>query len=272
MSETAVSVASALERLFGLEGKVSLVTGAGKGIGRSAAIGLAEAGSDIALVARTEGDLVEVAGGIRGLGRRALVLPADLTDLASVPTLVDRVVAEFGHIDVLVNNAGVSIRNDVIDASVDEWDYITDLNLKSMFLLSQAAIRHMAAQNSGKIINVTSITSIRGNPGSAIYCMTKGGLLQFTRSFAVELARKGIDVQVNCVAPGTFRTPQAAAIDDDQSGKGIAFREFLNSRVPMGRMGEPDELKGAFILLASAASAYITGESIFVDGGWTACA
>lgn len=258
--------------LFQLDGKVSLVTGAGKGIGRAIAIGLAEAGSDVVLVARTVEDLEEVAKVISKLGRRALVLPADLTDLPGVPLLVERVVDEWGRLDVLVNNAGLTIRNDVADALISDWDRITDLNLKCMFLLSQSAVRYMTRQGSGKIINVTSVSSVRGMPGSALYSMTKGGILQFTRAFATELARKNINVQVNCVAPGAFRTPQARANDKKHGGPNSDLRKFIGERIPMGRAGDPEELKGAFILLASSASSYITGTTIFVDGGWTASA
>lgn len=252
-----------LKDLFGLEGKVSLVTGAGRGIGKAAALGLAEAGSQVALVSRSRNELEEVARGIEKLGRKALVLPADLSRFETIPGLVDRAVEEFGRLDVLVNNAGTNRKRPTVEVPWEDFDAIIGLNLKAAFILSQAAIKQMLKQGGGKIINVTSMTAAIGIPTSAVYCSSKGGLQQLTKSLAVELAKSNI--QVNAIAPGMIETELAKPI--------LARPEFLNwvmPKIPMGRLGQPDDLKGAFIFLASSASNYITGHTLFVDGGWLA--
>ncbi|HWP46744.1 MAG TPA: glucose 1-dehydrogenase [Candidatus Limnocylindrales bacterium] len=252
-----------LEDLFGLEGKVSLVTGAGRGIGKAAAIGLAEAGSQVVLVSRSRNELEEVAREVRNLGRKALVLPADLLQFDKIPELVTRTVEEFGRLDILVNNAGTNLKRPTVEVPWEDFDKIIGLNLKAAFILSQAAIKHMLKQGSGKIINVTSMTAAIGIPTSAIYCSSKGGLQQLTKSLAVELAPKNI--QVNAIAPGMIETELAKPILARPE-----FRNWVMPKIPMGRLGVPDDLKGAFIFLASPASNYVTGHTLFVDGGWLA--
>jgi 2-deoxy-D-gluconate 3-dehydrogenase len=255
-----------LNELFGLAGKTCLVTGAGRGIGRAVAIGLAGAGADVALSARTEAELISAADEIRALGRRALVLPADMSKIETLPALIETIVHEWGRIDVLVNNAGLSIRAPITEASAEDFDYMVAVNLKSVMVLSQAAIPHMIRQGAGKIINVTSLTSVIADPNSGVYGMTKGGLTQLSRGFAVELARNGVNIQVNCVGPGAHATTQWKAIMEIEPG----VEKLLAAKIPAGRVAEPEEIIGAFIFLASNASNYMTGQTMYMDGGWLA--
>lgn len=259
-----------LERLFALDSKVALVTGGGKGIGRVAALTLAEAGAHVAVVARSESDLAEVADGVRAFGRHALAIAADLADPSQLDPLIAAVVGEFGRLDILVNNVGVNRRNQLVDITDEDWHYMVSVNLRAMFGLSRAAVHHMIDRGEGgKIINVTSVGSVRGNPKSSLYCLAKGGIQQFTRAIASELARAGHNIQVNCIAPGTFETPMIKAFNEQNyAGSRESFSQFVESRVPMGRMGRPEEMQAALLLLAGRGSSYITGESIFVDGGW----
>ncbi|GLR66012.1 2-deoxy-D-gluconate 3-dehydrogenase [Acidocella aquatica] len=253
-----------LNDLFGLEGKSCLVTGASRGIGRAVAIGLAEAGADVALVARTESELKDVAARIQSLGRRALVLPADMSKFDTLPILIENMMKAWGKIDVLVNNAGISIRAPIVSASMDDFDYMVDVNLKSILILSQAAIPYMKQSGSGKIINVTSLCAVIADPGSGIYGMTKGGLTQLSRSLAVELARDGINIQVNCIGPGAHVTTQWREIVKNEP----KLEALLVAKIPMGRVAEPEEIIGAFVFLASRASNYMTGQTMYMDGGW----
>jgi NAD(P)-dependent dehydrogenase (short-subunit alcohol dehydrogenase family) len=253
-----------LQELFGLTGRVALVTGAGRGIGREVAIGFAGAGADVALASRTAGELEEVATIIRGFGRRALCLPADMSDVSALPTLVDRTVEVLGRIDILVNNAGIALRDPVAEARLEDFDYMVNVNLKSILVLSQTAIKYMKAQGAGKIINVTSLCAELADIGSGVYGMTKGGLKLLTKAFGVELARDGVNIQVNCIGPGAFATSQWKEIMKHEPH----HEPLLLAKIPAGRVGDPREIVGAFIYLASAASSYITGQTIYVDGGW----
>ncbi len=255
-----------LRDLFGLVGKTCLITGASRGIGRAVALGYARAGADVAIAARNEAELRELAGEIEALGRRALVLPADIAKLSALPLLVEETVRHFGGLDVLVNNAGIAVRGMLENASADDFDYMVNVNLKSVFLLCQAAIPYMKRQGGGKIINVTSLTAIIADPGSGIYGMTKGGLAQLSRGFAVELAREKSNIQVNCIGPGPHATTQWKEIMRTEPG----VETLLLAKVPMGRVAEPEEIVGAFIFLASNASNFMTGQTMYMDGGWLA--
>jgi 2-deoxy-D-gluconate 3-dehydrogenase len=253
-----------LSTVFGLEGKTCLVTGASKGIGRAVALGYAGAGADVAIAARNETELNTLAAEIRALGRRALVLTADMREIAALPGLVESTVTEFGKLDVLVNNAGIAVRGLLENATAEDFDHMVDVNLKSVFTLSQAAIPHMRKQGGGKIINVTSLTSVIADPGSGIYGMTKGGLTQLTRGFAVELARDRSNIQVNAVGPGPHATTQWKQIMKTEPG----IEPLMVARIPIGRVAEPEEIVGAFIFLASNASNFMTGQTLYMDGGW----
>jgi len=253
-----------LQDIFGLNDKVALVTGAGRGLGRTAAIGFAEAGADVAVLSRSRNELEETARAIRNLGRRALVVPADLSEIESLPDVADTVFKEFGRLDILVNNAAAIVRDHTVDVKWEDYDYQMDVNAKATFALSRAAVPHMIARNSGKIINVTACAAEIGFAVFPVYAMTKAAISLFTKSFALDLARQGYDIQVNCIGPGSFDTHmnQVEGAADD------SFDSEILARVAMNRKAHPDELKGTFIYLASKASSYLTGQDIYVDGGW----
>lgn len=246
---------------FDLSGKVALVTGASRGIGGGLAMALAESGADMALVARTEETLSSVAGRIRELGRRALVVPADLSVSADIPKVVDRVVEEYGRIDVLVNAAGVQCRKPILEVTEEEWDFVNSVNLKAVYFCSQAVARQMLKQGKGKIINIASLTSTIGIANVSIYAATKGGVLSLTRTMSKEWSRHGINV--NAIGPGYFHTELTKRLYEDP-----VRHQWVVDRTPMGRWGEIDDLMGATVFLASEASDFITGQLINVDGGW----
>ncbi len=251
---------------FGLDGKVALVTGAGRGLGRAMALALAQAGSDLALVSRTEDELREVSNKVKSLAekRKVLLFPADLALSDEIPRLVENILAEFGRIDILVNNAGRNIRGPAEDLDIRDWDAVVDLNLKSSFIMAQAVGRIMIRQGYGKIINTASLTSFIGLPDMVAYCASRGGIGQMTKALAVEWAQHG--VRVNAIAPGYFLTKLTEPLFQDPKRK-----EWILSKVPMGRTGDAEkDLSGVVVFLASPASDYITGQIIVVDGGWLA--
>ncbi|MGE5618194.1 MAG: glucose 1-dehydrogenase [Sphingomonadaceae bacterium] len=246
---------------FDLTGRVALVTGSSRGIGAAMAVALAEAGADLALVARTEDALQGVAGRIRELGRRALVVPTDVSRVPALTQMVDRVVAEYGRVDILVNAAGVQCRKPILEVTEEEWDFVNDVNLKAVYFCSQIVARHMLKQGKGKIINIASLTSTIGIANVSIYTATKGGVLALTRVMSREWAKQGI--RVNAIAPGYFHTELTKRLYDDP-----ALRQWVVDRTPVGRWGELEDLMGTAVFLASDASDFITGELINVDGGW----
>lgn len=246
---------------FSLEGRVALVTGGGRGLGLGMALALAHAGADIALASRSEGELEEAAGLIRDLGRRALVIPTDVGDVAAVRAMVGRAAEHFGSFDILVNAAGINFRRPVETFTEDDWDRLMAVNLKGAFFAAQAAREVMRQKGRGKIINVGSIIFELVVPNIALYAISKGGMRQMTRALALEYAADNICV--NAIAPGRFWTKMTDAF--------FSVPELYDSAVsviPMGRPGTPSDLAGATVLLASDGSDYITGQTIFVDGGW----
>lgn len=248
--------------MFSLEGRVAIVTGSGSGIGRATARVLAEHGADVVLAGRRPDPLEATAETIRGLGRRALVVPTDVTDPAACERLVASAVTEFGHVDVLVNNAGGSINKAPEDWTVDEWHSIVDLNLASVWFMSRLAAKHMLEQARGSIVNISSGASFLALPMVAPYGAAKAGMNSLTRSLAAAWTGQG--VRVNAIACGAVQTEgygestkQASLADDAILGPGNAI----------GRVGQPHEIAYPVLFLASDASSYCSGQTLWVNGG-----
>ncbi len=247
---------------FDLKGKVALVTGCSTGLGQGMAVGLAQAGCDIVGVAtsapRGTGEIISA------LGQRFLGLGADLGNIANIPHLLEQAIAEFGHIDILVNNAGIIRREDAITFNEQDWDDVMNVNIKSLFFLSQAVARQFRQQKSGgKIINIASMLSFQGGIRVPSYTASKSAVIGVTRLLANEWAQDKINV--NAIAPGYMATnnTQQLRVDEERS------KEILD-RIPAGRWGLPDDLMGPVVFLASSASDYINGHTLAVDGGWLA--
>ena len=250
-----------MSSLFDLTGRVAVVTGANTGIGQGLAIALAQAGADVALVGRSSAD--ETAEKVRAAGRRAAIIGADLSSVAPVQEVVDRTLSELGRLDILVNNAGIIRRADALEFSEDDWDAVIDTNLKSVFFLCQAAARHMVSEGRGKIINIASMLSFQGGIRVPSYTASKSGVAGLTKLLANEWASKGINV--NAIAPGYIATNNTAALQADEARN----RQILE-RIPAARWGQPADLGGAAVFLASDASNYVQGHILAVDGGWLA--
>jgi NAD(P)-dependent dehydrogenase (short-subunit alcohol dehydrogenase family) len=249
---------------FRLTGKVALVTGGARGLGRTMALALAEAGADVAISGRTRETLDDAAAEIAAAtGRRVQGFVADVTRGDEVARLAAEVPAALGPIDILINNAGNNIRGSVQELSEADWDSVLDTNLKGPFLCSRAIGPEMAKRGWGRVINLGSILSVIGIPGRAPYASAKAGVTALTRVLALEWAAQG--VTVNAICPGPFGTDMNKPLLNDP----VKYQEFVKN-LPIGRWGELDELAGLVVLLASPASSFITGTSIFIDGGWTA--
>jgi len=250
-----------MSRLFDLTGRVALVTGANTGIGQGLALALAEAGADVALVGRTPA--TETAEMARAAGRRAALIGADLSTVAPVREAVEQTLSGLGGLDILVNNAGIIRRADALEFSEEDWDAVIDTNLKSVFFLCQAAARHMVTKGKGKIINIASMLSFQGGIRVPSYTASKSGVAGLTKLLANEWAPKGVNV--NAIAPGYIATNNTAALQADE----VRNRQILE-RIPAGRWGQPSDLAGAAVFLASDASDYVQGHILAVDGGWLA--
>ncbi len=246
---------------FSLTGRVALVTGANTGLGQAVALALAEAGADIVAVGRTEPE--ETQRAVNLLGRRFLSVHADLADIERIPEIIQTALAGLGQIDILVNNAGIIRRNAAVDFTEADWDAVVDVNLKSVFFLTQAVGRLMLQAGRGKIINIASLLSFQGGIRVASYAASKSGLAGLTRLLANEWAARGVNV--NAIAPGYFSTNNTSALRADETRN----REIL-ARIPAGRWGQPADLGGAAVFLAAPASDYVHGAVIPVDGGWLA--
>jgi NAD(P)-dependent dehydrogenase (short-subunit alcohol dehydrogenase family) len=248
--------------IFDLTGKVAMVTGSTRGLGEVAAVALAKAGADVAVCGRSTPDLERVTAEIVKLGRSARGFPIDVTDSGKVAEAVERILAYFGRIDILVNNAGVNYRVPVLEYPEEEWDRVINTNLKGYFLVARAVAPQMIEHGYGKVINMSSILGAVGLPHQVAYASSKGGVDQMTKVMALEWAKLG--VRVNAIGPTYFETELVTQIRQDEQ----RFN-FINERTPMGRWGHLPELEGTVIFLASAASDFITGQTIYVDGGWT---
>ena len=246
---------------FDLSGRVAVVTGANTGIGQAIAIALAQAGADVALVGRTPAE--DTAAAIRDLGRRGLIVSADLSSIEPVQRIVDETVAGLGGLDILVNNAGIIRRADAVDFTEADWDAVVDTNLKSVFFLCQAAGRHMIAKGKGRIINIASMLTFQGGIRVPSYTASKSGIGGLTKLLANEWAKHGLSV--NAIAPGYIATNNTAALQADE-----ARNAAILDRIPAGRWGHAADLGGAAVFLASDAAAYVQGHILAVDGGWLA--
>lgn len=246
---------------FKLDGKVALVTGASSGIGQAIAIGLAEAGADVACHCRKLGNADETLAAIQKTGRRGNQVAGDLADKTVPQQLADETTAQFGRIDVLINNAGMIRRSPAVDFSEEDWQAVIDVNLSSVFRLSQIVGRMMIEGGGGKIVNIASLLSFQGGITVPAYTASKSGLAGLTKALANEWAKH--NVNVNAIAPGYIATKNTAALRADETRN----RQILE-RIPAGRWGEPRDLAGAAIFLASSASDYLHGHILTVDGGW----
>ncbi len=251
-----------MENLFDLSGKVALVTGASRGLGQYFGRALAKAGADLVITSRDASRLASFREEIEALGRKALPLKLDVLSHDDIETMVQAAMDAYGKIDILVNNAGLNIRRPAAEIRWEDWDTVLDTNLKGAFFVAQAVGKTMIERGYGRIINIGSCTCVFGMEGIGPYCASRGGMLQMSRSLAAEWGRHG--VTVNVLAPGWFKTAQTQALYDNR-----AWFEYITDRIPLGRPGQPHDHDGTVIFLASDASAYITGQIILVDGGFT---
>lgn len=248
---------------FNLDGKVAIVTGAARGLGRACALALAHEGADIALGLRDVATATDLEQEIKTMGRKVIRLQMDVSDLQQINDAVARVVETFGKIDILVNNVGVAQGNPAENVTEADFDHTVNLNLKGTFFTAQAVGKQMIKQGSGRIINMSSQAGFIALDNESIYCMTKAGVNHLTKNLASEWAKYNINV--NAVAPTFIETPGTEPWLKDK-----AFRQSVVDRIPLGRIGKPMEVAGAVVFLASDAASLITGEIMLIDGGWTA--
>ena len=248
---------------FKLDGKIAFVTGSSSGLGQAMAIALAEAGADVICHASQAGKASETVSAIQNLGRKSAEISGDMADKKTPKRLIDEIIHQFGRIDILINNAGTIRRSPAVDFSEEDWETVLEVNLSSIFRLSQAAGRVMIENGGGKIVNIASLLSFQGGITVPAYTASKSGVAGLTKAFANEWAKHNINV--NAIAPGYFATNNTKALQADENRN----RQILE-RIPTGRWGNPNELAGAAVFLSSAASDYMQGHIMVVDGGWMA--
>jgi 2-deoxy-D-gluconate 3-dehydrogenase len=251
---------------FRLDGRVAVVTGSGSGMGRAFSIALAKAGADVVIteLPGKEKAAEDTAAEVRAAGRRALALPLDVRQIASIHQMVERTLGEWGQIDILVNNAGMNIRKMAVDVGEEDWDQVLDTDLKGVFFCAQAVGRHMIRRGQGgKIVNIASQVGLVAYHSRVAYCAAKAGVINVTRALALEWAPHHINV--NAIAPTFVRTPLVEELLKDP-----AVRDDVLRRIPLGRLAEPEDIVGAVVYLAGPASDLVTGHTLVVDGGWTA--
>jgi gluconate 5-dehydrogenase len=246
--------------LFDLRGQVAVVTGASRGLGLHMARVLAKAGADLVLTSRTLTSLSVIEAEIKALGRRSLAVELDVRDFESIQRMAVQAETAFGHVDILLNNAGCNVRKPALDVTWEDWNLVLDTNLRGSFFVAQAVARGMVTRGYGRIINIGSVTSVAGYAGLGPYGASRGGIRQLTMSLADDWGKHG--VTVNCLAPGWFRTDQNKIMYENQE-----WVEYLCDRIPVKRPGRMDDLDGALVFLASESSRYVTGQTLLVDGG-----
>jgi NAD(P)-dependent dehydrogenase (short-subunit alcohol dehydrogenase family) len=249
---------------FSLEGKIAFVTGAGRGLGRAGALALARAGAHVALVSRTRSQLEETAAAVESLGRKALVAVADIRSSEQIEAAVRATVEAFGRIDILFNNAGTNVRKPVVEMSDEDWHTIIETNVKGVFVVARSVARQMISQKAGRIINMSSMSAVSPEKDKVVYASSKGAVSQFTKGLALELAPYGITV--NAIAPGYMLTSLVKGYLEADAER----HKRILQRIPLGRVGQPEEIGGALVFLASDAASFITGATIAIDGGWIA--
>ena len=243
-----------------LEGKVALVTGGGRGIGRAIALALAEAGADVCVTARTERQIQETAEMIRKMGRSALPVSADATDAAAVSSIVNKTIRELGGLNILINNAGIALTKPLLDFSETDYDQVMAINMKSMFHFTKAVGAHLVSQRSGCVVNITSVGAFVAAANQAIYHASKAAVAHFTKAMAIEWAR--YNIRVNAVAPGWIRTKMTADLQKNQE----KLSRYLKN-IPLRRLGEPSEIASLVPFLCSDLASFMTGAVVVVDGG-----